>query len=101
MLGLADGDRCITGDACAVASAAGSSSAREHFVHQTPGVSFAAVRAAGQDQLLGAALADGARQGLRAAAAGHDAERHLGQREARILGRVEKSQQPAISQPPP
>ena len=47
-------------------------------------------RLAGQDQLLGAALADGPRQGLRAAAARHDAERHLGQREARALCGVEK-----------
>ena len=47
-------------------------------------------RFARQDQFLGAALADGARQGLRAAAARHDAERDLGQREARGLGGVEE-----------
>ena len=47
-------------------------------------------RLAGQDQFLGAALADGARQGLGAAAAGHDAERNLGQRKARGLGGVKE-----------
>ncbi len=47
-------------------------------------------RLAGQDQFLGAALADGARQGLCAAAAGHDAERHFGQGKTRGLGRIEE-----------
>jgi hypothetical protein len=47
-------------------------------------------RLAGQDQLLGAAFADGPRQRLCAAAARHDAERHLGQGETRGLGRIEE-----------
>src|SRR6185312_11615857 len=45
---------------------------------------------AGQDDLLGAPLADRARQVLRAAGPRHDAQGYLGQRKARRLGGVEK-----------
>ena len=68
---------------------------RKYLVHEAPVVGFRRrKRLAGQDQLLGPALADGARQGLRAAAARHDAERHLGQRKARGLRGVEEIASP-------
>ena len=47
-------------------------------------------RATGQDDLLGAPLADRARQVLGAAGPGHDAEGYFGQRKARGLGRVKE-----------
>ena len=60
-------------------------------VHHAPFVSLGGgERASGQNDLLGPPLADRARQVLRSAGAGHDAERDLGQREAGILGGVNK-----------
>ena len=89
---LADGDRRIAGDArCGRERRRQQLRQRKHLVHKTPVVGFRrGKRLAGQDQFLGPALADGAGQGLRAAAARHDAERHLGQRKARALGGVEE-----------
>src|SRR3984893_14250283 len=48
------------------------------------------VGAPGQNHLLGPPLADGARQVLRPSGARHDAECHLGQREAGGLGGVDE-----------
>src|SRR5229473_592081 len=45
-------------------------------------------RKPGEDDLLGAPLADRARQQLRAAGARHDPQRHLGEREARLGYRI-------------
>ena len=62
-----------------------------HVVDYAPVERFlGAKRLAGEDELLGAALADRARQELRAAGAGHDAERHLGEREARRRRRIDE-----------
>src|SRR6266852_3160226 len=47
-----------------------------------------AERPSGQDDLLGAPLTDRARQKLGPAGAGHDAERHLGERETRLRHRI-------------
>ncbi|MGX1414304.1 hypothetical protein AB7M43_004396 [Bradyrhizobium elkanii] len=64
---------------------------RQHPIDQPPALGLGSrERLAGQDQFLGAALADGARQILRAAATWHDAERHFGQREACIGRGVDK-----------
>ncbi len=89
---LTDGDRGIAGDPRGGRQRRRQQfGRRKDFVHETPGVGFGCgKRLAGQDQFLGAALADGPGQGLRAAAARHDAERDLGQRKTRALGRVEK-----------
>jgi hypothetical protein len=57
---------------------------RSYPVENAPGQAFVGRELpARQNELLGAALAHGAREVLRAGAAGHDAQAHFGQREAR------------------
>ena len=91
-LGLAGRDRGVAGDMrCGRQRLPHQVRLRKHFVDETPVAGLRRrKRLAGQDQFLGAALADRAGQGLRAATARHDAERDFGQRKARGVGGVEE-----------
>src|SRR5947209_19135057 len=92
MLGLTHRNRRVIGDAarrlhCLLEQPIW----REQTVDHAPFIRLLRrKRTAGQDDLLGAPLADRARQVLGAAGPGHDAEGYFGQRKARGLGRVKE-----------
>ena len=91
-LGLADGKRRIAGDHARCFKCCG-----QHLLWRADAVQNAPFKRlfrgeglAGQDDFLGAAFADNARQGLRAAGAWHDANRHFRQRKARARHAIGK-----------
>src|SRR5579885_2870975 len=89
-LRLPHGDRRIGGDGGGGGEHLGHQSVRlAELIEDAPFERFLGAEGlAGKDDLLGATLAHGARQELRAAGTGHDAERHLRQRKPRSLDRV-------------